>query len=699
MRGRGFTLIELLVGVGVFSLAATLSFGSYSVVNKHWRASSVKEQALSELRFALDVLTTELAFGSAFPPTCAGGCDSFLFATRARSDMPLKAVQYQLDSTGKRILRAEMKTSGLCGSRPFAGACFAPLTSARTEVENFRFFVENFDEDRHPLITVAVSGVLLPGTSLAEPFSVSTSATPRSGVVVGALPPSDIAAPVVEITDPLGDSISTAAETISLSGTAEDNVSVKSMEVVNERTGEQGTVTMQPFSGGPDVTWTTSDITILPGAGNTITVRARDGEDNVGDDSLVVHSTLQPPAPENLRAVFLCAGPTPFVETQWAAVAGATAYSLERCQGAGCTDFRVIERRVSTIYFDRVPAAGEFFQYRVQACSANCNTPSEYSNVVGVETRTDCEPLPPPPAPTPSVSPSASPSVSPAASLRPSPSTSPRASPSASPRGTPGLPPVDDTPPGPPPPEPKSFEITASPDIIEVHVNGSSRTTFQSTATDIAVVPQGGFNDPVSLSIESVTPSLPGFEALWRANDTIIDAGEFQRGAQFQAQVRGDTPLLENSTYQIVIAGSSGTFSDTVTVNLRVVRTGPGRFELTASPEVIDVLVNGSSRNSFQSSAADITVAPQGGFNGTVSLSVVSVTPSIPGFEALWRAGDAVLDESEFEHGAKFRAQVRGDTPPLENGTYQIIVAGASSVWSDTVTIYLRVRGTEGFEL
>lgn len=530
--------MELLIGVGIFTLAATLTFGSYSVVNKHWRASSVKEQAISELRLALDLLTTELAFGSAFPTTCADGCDSFLFATQVRPDMPLKTVQYQLDDTATRIVRAEMKTSGVCSSLPFADECFVPLTSARSTVESFHFFVENFEEDRHPLITVTMSGVLMPGTNLAEPFSISTSATPRAGVVVGAKPPVDIAAPTVVITDPTSDdTYATAAAIVSLSGTARDNVGVVAMEVLNEQTGSGGLVTMTTSDGGLNVTWQTSAIPLMPGVDNKITVRARDAEDNVGADTLIVQSTGELEAPSLTSVTFECMGGfSPFMKVIWTEVAGASSYLLEHCRGEECTnfeDFQVIES-AGTAYFSSV-SAGEFYRYRVRAYNPSLsNQYSEYSNIEGALADPACQG--PAPAPIPG-------------------------------------PPFDGGGSGPPDgssPPAQGFELEASPSVIEVTVNGSSRNSFRSTPTDITVKPYGGFNDPVTLSVMSVSPPVPGFTARWQPHDALLEEREYERGAAFRARVRGDTPPLDGSTYQIVISGSGGGWSDTVTVYLRV---------------------------------------------------------------------------------------------------------------------------------
>src|SRR5688572_19802459 len=103
MKSHGFTLIEILIGTAILATETALIAGSFIVVNDQWRASSVKEQAINEVRQALDLWTMEISFGSSFPQYCGNGCDladpttPFVFATQVRPDMNRKVVEYKLD--------------------------------------------------------------------------------------------------------------------------------------------------------------------------------------------------------------------------------------------------------------------------------------------------------------------------------------------------------------------------------------------------------------------------------------------------------------------------------------------------------------------------------------------------------------------------------------------------------------------------
>ncbi|MHB1143259.1 MAG: Ig-like domain-containing protein, partial [Sulfuricaulis sp.] len=99
--------------------------------------------------------------------------------------------------------------------------------------------------------------------------------------------PTDTTQPSVTITGPVNaSSYSTSSATLSLSGSASDNVGVTQVTWVNSR-GGSGTA-----SG--TTSWNTGSIS-LQGGSNTLTVTARDAAGNTRTDSLVVtYSTTTP---------------------------------------------------------------------------------------------------------------------------------------------------------------------------------------------------------------------------------------------------------------------------------------------------------------------------------------------------------------------------------------------------------------------
>jgi len=533
-HNQGFSLVELMVAVGIFSVTATMTVGAFVFINSSWRTARVKEQAKSDLQFALDKMGTEIAFGSSFPTNCENGCSTFQFATKPRPDVARTTVEYKLDTAagGGTIARGELQTLPPCAIVPLASQCFSPLTSQRVRIDNLQFFVENLTEDRHPLVTLVVKGVLAPGTSNAEPFSVSTSATPRSAQVPGSLPPTDISNPVITITNPTSnDSMSTASPAIGLGGGASDNTSVVSVQWQNSATAQTGNAVLSPSGGGPSVTWSTASISLMPGAVNTITVIATDSSGNIGTDTLTVTSTAGLAAPVITNVSPFC-GTTPRLRIgyQQPPGLGVTAYYLYRCQGSGCMPVSLvqIDTTPQDPSYDAGLTEGVLYRYRARAYSSASNIFSPYSNI---RERT-------------AVAFSCTPAPGPA--------------------------------PGPAPAPTSSFTLTASPNYIEVSVTGNPATwSTVSSESQIRVVPSGGFSGTVNLSFDSISPSIPHDRRKHNFSKTTLSSGEYGTGSRFTMQVKNN---VLPATYQVTLRGTSGGKSATVTVWFNV-RSAAGSEE------------------------------------------------------------------------------------------------------------------------
>ena len=93
-----------------------------------------------------------------------------------------------------------------------------------------------------------------------------------------------------------------------------------------------------------------------------------------------------PPAPGTLTAT-ATAGDR--VELSWGAATdedGIAGYELERCQGAGCTDFAQIATPTATSYTDTQVSPGGSYSYRVRAVDATGNQ-GPYSDTATATTR------------------------------------------------------------------------------------------------------------------------------------------------------------------------------------------------------------------------------------------------------------------------------------------------------------------------
>lgn len=112
-------------------------------------------------------------------------------------------------------------------------------------------------------------------------------------------------------------------------------------------------------------------------------VRARDAVPNYGAYSAIALATTPDgQAPTTPTGLTITAGPNQLV-LSWTAASddvGVTAYLIERCQGAGCTNYAQIASVTTTSYTDTNVAAATSYSYRVRARDAVPNY-SSYSSV------------------------------------------------------------------------------------------------------------------------------------------------------------------------------------------------------------------------------------------------------------------------------------------------------------------------------
>src|SRR5712671_6938154 len=127
-------------------------------------------------------------------------------------------------------------------------------------------------------------------------------------------------------------------------------------------------------------------------------LRATDAAGNLSNYSNIVSATTlgvpdtQPPtAPSNLVAT---AASGTQINLSWAASTdnvGVTRYLVERCQGAGCSNFAQVGTPTTTTFNDTALLAATTYSYRVRATDA-ANNVSSYSNVAGATTSAAAQP-------------------------------------------------------------------------------------------------------------------------------------------------------------------------------------------------------------------------------------------------------------------------------------------------------------------
>jgi WD40 repeat protein len=211
--------------------------------------------------------------------------------------------------------------------------------------------------------------------------------------LIAATASNDITAPVSTITSPANNSSVALGSNVVISGTATDAVGGK---VGGVEVSVDGGATWHSATGRS--TWTYS--WTAPGTSTTVTIRSRAVDDNgnleipgtgatvnVGSGS----DTTLPTAPSNLVATSIS---TTQINLAWGASSdniGVTGYRVERCQGAGCSNFVQIAAPAATSFGDFGLIPGTTYQYRVRATDAASNL-SAYSAVANATTQPDTTP-------------------------------------------------------------------------------------------------------------------------------------------------------------------------------------------------------------------------------------------------------------------------------------------------------------------
>ncbi|MCX7851080.1 MAG: hypothetical protein N2324_13150, partial [Thermus sp.] len=131
----------------------------------------------------------------------------------------------------------------------------------------------------------------------------------------------------------------------------------------------------------------------------------------------------------------------------------------------------------------------------------------------------------------------------------------------------------------------------------------------------VAVGRQGGFSLPVSLSAEASPPFAP------------LSPSLPEGGIGYRLQGEGDLwtlhlavgPRVPPGAYTLTLRGSAGDRVRTASLTLTV---GEAGFSLSLEPTGLTVQPGGSA-------TATLTLTPQGGFTGTVALSLVGAPQGV----------------------------------------------------------------------
>lgn len=185
-----------------------------------------------------------------------------------------------------------------------------------------------------------------------------------------------------------------------------------------------------------------------------------------------------------------------------------------------------------------------------------------------------------------------------------------------------------------------------------------------SGTASVTISPQSGFSGAVSLTISGlpagVTGSFSPASATSSSTLTVIASSTAAAG-----------------TYNATITGTSGTLSSTARLTLTI--TAPPSFTISATPASVSVAPGASTTRT-------ITITPQNGFTGTVSLAA-SGLPS--GVSASFSSANATTTSTLTLAATSSAAQ----------GTYNVTVTGTSGTLRSTATITLTVTSAAGFTI
>ncbi len=204
-------------------------------------------------------------------------------------------------------------------------------------------------------------------------YSSTASATTQA--------PPDTQAP----TTPTNVVASTVSSTqVNLSWTAStDNVGVTGYRV--ERCSGASCTTFAQIA--TPTTTTFSDTGLTASTSYSYRIRATDAAGNLSGYSSTASTTTQTPptAPTGLSFTAFSKSEIDLTWSPSSGSQGVTGYRLERCQGAGCSNFSQIAAPAATVYYDMGLTAAVYYSYRVRAVDTVGNL-SGYSGVLTVIT-------------------------------------------------------------------------------------------------------------------------------------------------------------------------------------------------------------------------------------------------------------------------------------------------------------------------
>lgn len=210
---------------------------------------------------------------------------------------------------------------------------------------------------------------------------------------------------------------------------------------------------------------------------------------------------------------------------------------------------------------------------------------------------------------------------------------------------------------------PLTVTASTTPSFTLTAAQTSPSVTQGSKTTDVVTVtPQNGFKSSVTLAISPGTPLPAGVTAAFAPSATT--------GSSTLTFTASDTAVA--GLYPVQITGTAGSLTSVTNIFLTV--NPPTLFSLSVSPASLSVA-------QYASATDAITVTPQSGFTGSVSLAVVAGLP---------RGASVSFAPSSTTSGSTLTVNAGAATP----GSYTLTISGTSGGHSVTTFLPLTITAS-----
>lgn len=177
-KNTGFTLIEMIVSLGVFTIIALISTGSFLIVLGAQKKSISSGNVQENLRVTLEMMAKEIRTGTSYycgsskndfgsgsdTQDCLNGGPAFTFY------FINKTVIYRVNNQ-----RIEKSTDG--------GLIFSVITFPEVKIDNLTFYVTGstiISDTAQPKVTIVLKGSMDMGSKTSESeFNIQTTVSQR----------------------------------------------------------------------------------------------------------------------------------------------------------------------------------------------------------------------------------------------------------------------------------------------------------------------------------------------------------------------------------------------------------------------------------------------------------------------------------------------------------------------------------------